>query len=63
MSTDQVHLKRKGYLEDTGADQFHRRLDLKHILKDHLILVQLFRMTESVFGFVLLTYYCFEVFK
>lgn len=61
LEIDQSQLKKKSYLEDKGADQFHRRLDLKHILKDHYILVQLFRMTESVFGFILLTYYCFEI--
>lgn len=42
-------------------NQFLRRLSLRQVLKDHLILVQLFQMTEDNFGKILLTYYCFLV--
>lgn len=55
--TGQKELKKQA---KENKDQFHRRTDLKHILKDHLILVQLFRMTEAVFGTILLTFYCLE---
>lgn len=42
-------------------DQSNRRLDPKLVYKDHLMLVQLYQMTENVFGWILFPYYSLTV--
>lgn len=42
-------------------DQFSRRLEARLIYKDHLMIVQLYQMTENVFGNILFAYYSLTV--
>jgi hypothetical protein len=56
-----AHLDQSVLMVEKGNDQFNRRLELKEVVKDHLILLQLFQMTDTVFGTILLIFYCFQV--
>jgi len=40
-----------------ATDETKRRLNLKELLKDHLVIVMLFKLTDVTFGLVLLCYY------
>lgn len=42
-------------------DQYSRRLEARLIYKDHLMIVQLYQMTENVFGIILFFYYSLTV--
>jgi hypothetical protein len=50
-------------VEENHDDKTLTRLDLKLVLRDHFSLVQLFKMTESLFSRILLTYYFLQVSK
>ncbi|CAL8131706.1 unnamed protein product [Orchesella dallaii] len=42
-------------------DQFNQRLEARLIYKDHLLIVQLYQMTENVFGTILFAYYSLTI--
>ena len=48
---------------ENDEDQTTRRLQLKLILKDHLIVVQMYKLTESAFSTVLNSFYAVQVIK
>jgi hypothetical protein len=50
-------------VEEDETDETKRRLGLKQLLKDHLVIVQLFNLTEVTFGLALLCYYTVMVLR
>lgn len=51
----------KKEISQSDDDQVNRRLEPKKVHKDHLMMVQLFQMTENVFGTILFAYYSLTI--
>lgn len=48
-------------VQEDPKDQTKRRLSLKYLMKDHLIIVEMFKLTESCFGGVMRSFYTVQV--